>query len=80
MKKDEVCVADCSLDRSGIFSVSSTTRKQVMRDMPKDEAVAELLLPFENAVSGNMKKVIGETSVPLDSCNFSLTKNSKCNK
>jgi len=63
----DLTVADCSLDSSGIFSVSSTTRKQVTRDMPKDEAVAELLLPFENAVSGNMKKVIGETSVPLDS-------------
>jgi 5'-nucleotidase len=72
----DLTVADCLLDSSGTFTVSSTTRMQVTRDMPEDRAVAEQLLPFQDAVSGNMKKVIGETSVALD-CAFKSIRTSE---
>jgi 5'-nucleotidase len=51
------------------FVVDSATRKQVTRDMPENKELAALLLPFQAEVSGNMLKIIGGTSVPLD-CSF----------
>jgi hypothetical protein len=58
-----------STSERGKFTVQSTEHLEITRDMLQDEHVASVLLPYQNEVSGNMLKIIGESAVPLD-CSF----------
>jgi 5'-nucleotidase len=58
-----------STSERGKFQVDSTEHVEVTRDMPENEHLVSVLKPYQNEVSGNMLKIIGETAVPLD-CSF----------
>ena len=65
-----------NVSERGEFQVHSTHHLEVTRDMVQDEDVATALKPYQNEVSGNMLKIIGETAVDLD-CSFTSIRTSE---